>query len=670
MKKRHSIATRIFALFVLLGSLAIGLVITNALTLQNLTRASESWVEEQLPILVSAAKFAEQGGQITTAATNLALATNTSGLNKAHQDLQKALPRLTSIDPKQVSVHRQNEIHTLANALSDNIDQIYTNTQQKLIVQQQQRQTRQQLYWMQIDFVDEVIPLSQESQFNLGLLMEKLKRRQQLTAEEFARLNTESNTQTQLLKLEADVNLVLDLLQRVSLFDNRTDILAAQSMIDETVVAIAEQIDALAPLPSTVTIRQIALQLNEFITGQSSTINKSLKVLALDEGNQSLLAENQAMVQRMGLIVTQAVDNAERQATSTAIALSKQLSESRFQLNFTLGVIIVLVIFVAVFLRTQLLNRLEKVLRSMRHLAQGELQQPITIKGQDEVASLARATNVFNETAKQLRQRTQDLEEKNNQLLDEILQRQQAEMELKETQEELVQAGKLAVLGQLTTGIVHEFSQPLAAIRSNTYLANQYLDQHNSEKTKEKLNTIDRITERATRLCQHLKSFARKSDDEITRTPLRNVIIDAIDLFTDKLPKPWYQIEVEPTLSVVANPVRLEQVLVNLISNSLDAIQAKQGNTEQPARYEPHLQIRATRRGDTVQIHIIDNGCGMNEAQLTQIFEPFFTTKDVGNGLGLGMSITHNIIQDFGGTIQITSSPQVGTEVTLCLKSM
>ncbi|GLQ73227.1 ATP-binding protein [Vibrio penaeicida] len=666
MKKRHSIALRIFALFMALGCLAIGMVVSNVVTLQHLASSSETWGQKQLPVMVAAAKFAELGGQITTDATHLALAKSASALQEANQSLQNTLPKLSSLDPQKLSPKHHQEMQRLASELKENIRKIYANTEQKLLIQERQQQLRQQLYWTQIDFVDEVIPLTEESQFNLGLLMDKLEKSQVLSKSEFASLQFESNSQSQLLKLEADVNLVLDLLQRVSLFSSQTDILAAQSMIDETMVTIYQQISALKPLPSTVTIRQIASQLNDHVTGSNTPIQRALRVLSLDEGNQELLAQNRALIQSIRQFISEAVREAEAQATNTASSITDIVNTSRTQLNVTIGTIAILTIFVALYLKNQLLSRLATVLRSMRHLAQGELQTPLKIAGQDEVASLAHATNVFNQTARQLRQRTSALEEKNHQLLDEIEQRQQAENNLKETQEELVQAAKLAVLGQLTSGIVHEFSQPLAAIRSNSYLASQYLSKQQPEQALEKLDRIDRITDRATKLCQHLKSFARKTDDVTQRTYVYKAVINAIDLFTESLPEDWVTIDIATDLCVRANEIRLEQVLVNAISNSLDAIQQRLGDDE----FHPSISISANQSTDWINLCITDNGCGMNQEQIDQIFEPFFTTKEVGSGLGLGMSITHNIIQDFGGTIFVQSEMNKGTEVMVCLKPM
>lgn len=665
MRKRDSIATRIFALFVLVGLISGAFVLTNSFSFQQLTTSSRALVNEQLPILVSAAKVAQIGGSITTDATNLALATNVQALQRARQKLADTLPKLEQVTDSSAVSQGSPEFATLVGRLSENIDNIYRNTDNKLKRQNALRLLRQQLHWLQIDFVEEVTPLIKDSQYNLNQMLEKLAQQQALTPEEFTTLRKESDVQVQLLKLEADLNLVLDLLQRASLFSDRNDILTAQSVIDETLLSIDRQSELLSPYPSTVTIRQMAAQVKSVTSGEANAISQSLNVVDLDERNRELLTENQTLIEHVRQLINQAVAFAEKQNTEMSQALIDVINQSSKQLKFTLIGIVILILFVGVYLRSQLLNRLSNVLRSMRHLAQGELQPLIDIRGKDEVSSLAQATNIFNEQARQVKENTAMLEMKNRQLTEEIQQRKLAEKHLQDTQEELVQAAKLAVLGQLTSGIVHEFSQPLAAISSYTYLAEQYVQQEKLTLAQDKLQRINRITDRATRLCQHLKSFARKTDDLTQPTSVSRVLNNAMDLFTDSLPEAWVSTEIASELRVQANEVRLEQVFVNLISNSIDAIKQKQ----QDDTFTPRIHIFARQENDQVAIHIIDNGCGMNAEAQEKVFEPFYTTKEVGSGLGLGMSITHNIMKDFGGKIAVNSEQGQGTEVILCLKA-
>ncbi|CAE6887572.1 His Kinase A (phosphoacceptor) domain [Vibrio sp. B1FLJ16] len=662
MKKRHSIATKIFLLFALSGSIAGGAVLMNFFTFYQVADSVEVTVHEHLPVLTSAAKIAHIGGMITTDASKLASADSVVALTRAHTSLKKSLPILSELSRSGLTDNQRSELLVLVESLETNIANLFANSQEKLRLRERQDKLRQQLYWLQVDFVDEVAPLTSESQYNLSQLVLGFKGSQTLSDNELDRLATEANIQAQLLKFESDVNLVFDLLQRVPLLSSRNDVLAAQSIIDENMHAIEVQISVLKSNPSTITLRQMAKGLEEHISGSENTLDRSLRVLVLNEQNQALLEDNRQLIQHIKGNIDQAIVDAESANRRTTAELTETLAQSRAQLALALLGILTISISMAWYLKYHLLLRLAYVLRSMRYLAAGEPQSMIHVSGKDEVSSLADATNLFNYQSQELRRYTKTLEETNQQLVVEIQQRKRAEQTLKDTQDELIQAGKLAVLGQLTTGIVHEFSQPLAAIRSNSYLAEQYLTSNDVIKAGDKLTKINNITDRATKLCQHLKSFARKTDDDNQSVALRPVIENALELFTEKIPSSWVELDIDDSLQVMANEVRLEQVIVNLLSNSIEALDQTEGEVA------PKITISASLRGDEVKIKVVDNGCGIEKFQLKDIFEPFFTTKDVGKGLGLGMSITHNIIQDFGGSIHVTSQVNQGTEVTLCLK--
>tara|TARA_Y100001956_G_scaffold79903_2_gene94113 strand:+ start:3526 stop:5523 length:1998 start_codon:yes stop_codon:yes gene_type:complete len=663
MKKRHSIATRIFAIFALVGGIASTAVLTNFYSFRQVADSVETTIHGQLPTLISAAKIAHTGGMIITESSKLASSDSVASLIQAERNLEASLPVLIQLADVGLVSQRQVELLALVNALELNITKIFVNSQEKLRLRAIQNQISQQLHWLQVDFVDEVEPLATESQYNLSQLVAALKQTQRLSDPEMERLNSEVYVQAQLLKFEADVNLVLDLLQRIPLLPSRNDVLSAQSMVDENLHTIDQQIEVLRAIPSTITLRQMAEGLKRHIDGSNSVVERSLRVLVLNEQNETLLEENRDLILRIKVIIDQAIEDAERVNTAMTQDLTETINQSKQQLNMALSAILAMTLVMAWFLKKHILNRLAYVLKSMRHLAEGKPQQMIHVPGKDEVALLADATNVFYHQSQQLRDYTQSLEQTNEQLVVEVQQRKRTEEELKETQEELIQAGKLAVLGQLTTGIVHEFSQPLAAIRSNTYLAEQYLMTGENEKAKLKIDKINAVTDRATKLCQHLKSFARKSDDYCQSICLTSAIYNALDLFSETLPREFINIDVPTNMRVMANDIRLEQVFVNLISNSIDALEKIDDGRS------PFIKVCAIEQGKYAYVVLSDNGCGMSDAQIKRVFEPFFTTKEVGKGLGLGMSITHNIIHDFGGSIQLTSTLNQGTEVTLCLKT-
>ncbi|UYG04188.1 ATP-binding protein [Halomonas sp. LR3S48] len=269
--------------------------------------------------------------------------------------------------------------------------------------------------------------------------------------------------------------------------------------------------------------------------------------------------------------------------------------------------------------------------------------------------TLARARD---ELERNVEHRTRDLLETNRLLSDEIEERRRAEENLRQTRDELIQAAKLAVLGQLAAGINHELNQPLAAIRAYAENARAFLERQRLEAVDANLAQVVELTERMAEISAQLRQFSRKSDSSLTAVSVQACFDYALRLYQNRL----RDVEVIRCWSgevwVHADLVRLEQVLVNLIGNALQAM------TESPA---PKLTLSIEVELAQVRISVTDTGPGIPEPHLARIFEPFFTTKSPGSGLGLGLSISARIITDLGGSIEATNQPGAGACFTITL---
>ncbi len=246
--------------------------------------------------------------------------------------------------------------------------------------------------------------------------------------------------------------------------------------------------------------------------------------------------------------------------------------------------------------------------------------------------------------------RTQQLTATNELLRQEILDRQQTEVKLKRTRKELIHAAKLAVLGQMSAGINHELNQPLAAIRSYADNGKQFLEKGRLDEAMWNLGQIGELTERMAQIGVQLKLFSKKSSGQIVTVPLHGVIDGALEIVNPSLKKAGISmtINVIPVdLEARANHVLLQQVLVNLMSNALQAMEGQEVK---------EITIECNGKGEKVLVAVDDNGPGIAEEHLQNIFEPFFTTKKSGQGLGLGLTISDRIVRDFGGQIRLARS--------------
>lgn len=262
--------------------------------------------------------------------------------------------------------------------------------------------------------------------------------------------------------------------------------------------------------------------------------------------------------------------------------------------------------------------------------------------------------------------RTRDLTDINARLRTEVLERKQAEQNLRATQNELIQTAKLAVLGQMATGITHELTQPLGAIQTLSGNTIEFLRRGDMATPSSNLQIIAKLADQMGRIIQPLKSFARKSQPVPSHADVAHAVADALFLFDLRLRKSGIEVDnsCQPGQATAwCDPNRLEQVLVNLIGNAADAMESS-----------PHkrLAIRATTTthtdgGSWVCIDVIDTGVGFAGDSAAQVFEPFFTTKASGAGLGLGLTISRDIAREFNGDIEAGPAPGGGARFTLHL---
>ena len=279
----------------------------------------------------------------------------------------------------------------------------------------------------------------------------------------------------------------------------------------------------------------------------------------------------------------------------------------------------------------------------------------------DRLAAREALQKAYDDLELKVEERTADLSSANKQLQGEVAERARAERTLRAAQDELIQAGKLAVIGQLSAGIVHELNQPLAALRTLSGNAIRFLDRGDETTTRTNLERIGQLVDRMGQITGQLKAFARKSTGQAQPTDLRTVVGNAIALLDQRLKSTGAQIIShfpDTPIEAFCDANRLEQVMVNLIGNALDA---------QAGKDAPTIEIHGDMHEEMIRLLIRDHGPGLSDEALDRIFEPFFTTKDAGQGLGLGLAISAGIVRDFGGSLAGTNHPEGGALFTLQL---
>ncbi|MGD8844937.1 MAG: PAS domain S-box protein [Desulfobacteraceae bacterium] len=239
-----------------------------------------------------------------------------------------------------------------------------------------------------------------------------------------------------------------------------------------------------------------------------------------------------------------------------------------------------------------------------------------------------------------------------------------------EAEQQLIQASKMATLGEMSTGVAHELNQPLSVIKTTSSFFLRKLGKGEpiaKEMLTNMLTKLDRNVDRAARIIHHMRLFARKSDTEFHKVQINDVLLSAFEIFDQQLKVRGIGVQwrlAEQLPKIKADPQRLEQVFINLLLNARDAIEEKwqmQGHSKQPDT----ISIATYCEQRHTICRICDTGPGIPKGKADKIFEPFFTTKEVGKGTGLGLSISYGIVKECGGHITAGAHNSGGACFTL-----
>ncbi|MDR6850574.1 two-component system C4-dicarboxylate transport sensor histidine kinase DctB [Sphingomonas sp. BE123] len=257
----------------------------------------------------------------------------------------------------------------------------------------------------------------------------------------------------------------------------------------------------------------------------------------------------------------------------------------------------------------------------------------------------------------QVAERTAELRETNKQLEAESAERARADQRYRAAREELAQASRLGSLGQITAGVAHEINQPVAAIRTFADNARQLLDRGETARATDNLGRISALTERIGTITAELRNFARKRTPEIGAVEIGSALDSVMLLIGDRVRAAGVAFERrgDLTVRVIADRVRLEQVLINLVQNALDAL----GSTE-----APRVILAVEAAAERARITVTDNGPGVPPDLRDQLFTPFVTGREA--GLGLGLAISRDIARDFGGELILVQTGE-GAQFELTL---
>lgn len=257
-----------------------------------------------------------------------------------------------------------------------------------------------------------------------------------------------------------------------------------------------------------------------------------------------------------------------------------------------------------------------------------------------------------------LQRESTHLRELNALLQREIAERERAEKNLEVAEQSLAQSSKLAALGEMSAAVSHELNQPLAAMKTYIAGARLLLQRQRPDEAVASFQRINDLIDRMAAITRQLKSYAGKGEGEMARVDLRNAVTSAVEMMQPQFRQSRIRLALsqpETEVAILADQFRLEQVIVNLLRNAVDATRGTDA---------PEVSLILSR-GRTATLTVLDNGSGIDD--LDALFEPFYSTKAPGDGLGLGLAISSSIVNDLGGRLTARNRPEGGAVFTLSL---
>jgi two-component system, NtrC family, sensor kinase len=361
-------------------------------------------------------------------------------------------------------------------------------------------------------------------------------------------------------------------------------------------------------------------------------------------GFVSNIVRNDLSVGRAGIVISLKSEKAR-------LKRSRDMFMSYFAIDFVLLLGIGAFILSRIFVKpiNQLLSATEKITR-------GHYGHQVRISGSSEMSQLAESFNAMSET----------LQLKDLQVTNQLTALEKANIELHQAREETLRSEKMASVGLLAAGMAHEIGTPLASIMGYAELLSG--EQAENQLYREYAERITQDCSRIDRIVRGLLDYSRPRPAKVEPVDIRRLVLDTIEMLTQQ--GAFKNIEVtpmfnEPLKAAKVDPHQFQQVLINLMLNSRDAMSAG-GKLNLCASMDESVCLSELSNG-CMRIDVLDNGSGIQPENICRLFDPFFTTKPPGKGTGLGLAIVSRIIDEMGGRIKVHSKPGTGTCFTVWL---
>ncbi len=657
--------------------------------------------EGSVPEMAAAFGVARQSGTLVAAAPRLTAAATMDDFVRVKADIaeerkafETLLAALMHRGIRKEGEERYRRIHDYAAALTSNIEAIEREVGELFEVSARSEALRAELSNLRGKLSGMLIPAIDDQLFYTMTGYRTIGQPPAPRERHFS--NDELDRYRHLADLKADATIATQLMS--SSF-NLSDALLLEPLRERFEAAAGRIERSLSALGTSPWRDQIAPHLNrlfELGLGEQGGFDLIVREFALAERQRNLLQDNLNLEIKLGTEVEGLV-SAARERTQEATRASTQAIGTGRSVLLGLNVVSITgaVLIAWLFVGRVLLRRLERLSNRMRGMADGDLEAKVDISGNDEVADMAAALEVFRRHALEV-QRLNLVEKLAEELRDKNEQLETVLVDLRRAQDQIVMREKLAALGELTAGVAHEIKNPLNFVKNFSEVSVELLEELQEmlsgeagdlDEEQRKLiqeicqdltDNLERIREhgeRANRIVQDMLSMGRGSAQ---RQPTNiNDLLDEharLAYHSVRASDPDFQLDIKQDLDpsvgdVEVVPQDMGRVFLNMVSNACHAIDEKRRENDQSdnniAPYMPTLSLTTRRGQERLEVRIRDNGNGIPPDVVDKIFNPFFTTKPTDQGTGLGLALSNDIVREHGGSIRVETEPGEFTEMVV-----
>ncbi len=657
------------------------------------SRVNEGSVRE----LAAAFGVAQYSGVLVAAAPNLATASTPEEFDQVVQNIDEAYAafeeQLATLEAREdADQERVGHIRGYADTLISNIEALRSETSGVFELRQRLAALQEELTQVRFELDDLLAPAIDDQLFytltGLRTLDESAEPREEHFAEE------EIVRYRRLSELQGDVNIATELLANAFTLSDASLIEPLRERFEAANNRIERNLGTLEGTDFHEAASPTFDRLFALGTGAESVFGLFERELRIEARQTELLASNRALSINVVAEVDGLVMAAQASAAEATEASSSAIFTGRTLLLVISAVSVVgAVLIIWLYLGRILLRRLNMLSNWMVRMAGGDLETSVEMEGQDEVADMAAALEVFRRHALEV-QRLNLVEELANELQDKNVELESTLGQLNKAQDQIVMREKLAALGELTAGVAHEIRNPLNFVNNFSEVSGELLtelqevlEEEGVELSDEQKSMVGEITDdltsnleriqshgqRANRIVENMLRMGRGSGDWQT-ADINGLLEEHARLayHSARATDSDFQLDIkdeyDPAMGEMeVIPQDLGRVFLNMVSNACYATNERRvatpGAGTAGGPYSPTIWLKTKREEDHVEVRIRDNGMGMPQEVIEKIFNPFFTTKPTDQGTGLGLSLSSDIVRRHGGTIRVDSVPGEYTEM-------